>query len=94
MSDFVPITVHLEDLNLTVIARLAHGSTHLAFYEPGIKSDTNPLDTRAWELQERLLAPLTLLTCTEKPVWECQTAATCECRSLEIGGEITRYLDV
>lgn len=30
----------------------------------------------------------------EKPVWECQTAATCECRSLQIGGEITRYLDV
>lgn len=73
---------------------LSTDSTHLAFYKPGIASDTNPLDTRAWALQERLLAPLTLLIYAKKPVWECQTAATCECRSLQIGGEITRYLDV
>ena len=81
-------------MNFTVIARLAHDSTHLAFYRRGIASDKTPLDTRAWALQKRLLAPLTLLIYGGKPVWECQTAATCERRSLQIGGEITRYLDV
>ncbi|KAF2490228.1 HET-domain-containing protein [Lophium mytilinum] len=43
----------------------------------------NPLMTRAWAYQERLLSPRVLHFCKQELVWECQEITLCECRSFD-----------
>ncbi|KAF5599869.1 flavin-containing protein [Fusarium pseudoanthophilum] len=42
--------------------------------------DTNPLDTRAWTLQEHVLSRRILRFTAHELVWHCRTAHRCECR--------------
>ncbi|KAF2658117.1 HET-domain-containing protein [Lophiostoma macrostomum CBS 122681] len=45
----------------------------------------NPLLTRAWVYQERLLAPRMLHFCERELVWECQELVSCECTGYKPG---------
>lgn len=49
----------------------------------------SPLLTRAWVLQERLLSPRTVHFHREEMVWECASAANCECTELSIHNDNT-----
>ncbi|KAF5556828.1 flavin-containing protein, partial [Fusarium phyllophilum] len=42
--------------------------------------DTNPLETRAWTLQEHVLSRRILRFTAHELVWHCRTAHLCECR--------------
>jgi hypothetical protein len=42
-----------------------------------------PLFTRAWVLQELLLARRTLYVCASELIWECKTLSDCECGTIE-----------
>ncbi|EWG35949.1 hypothetical protein FVEG_00129 [Fusarium verticillioides 7600] len=42
--------------------------------------DTNPLETRAWTLQEHVLSRRILRFAAHELVWHCRTAHLCECR--------------
>lgn len=42
----------------------------------------NPLLSRAWAFQERLLSPRVLHFCKEELVWECAEGTVCECGSM------------
>ncbi|KAK8032133.1 HET-domain-containing protein [Apiospora arundinis] len=56
--------------------------THWTFPLSDISKEENPLLTRGWVLQERLLSPRVLHFCREELVWECGTITVCECGSM------------
>ncbi|KAK0124064.1 hypothetical protein ONS95_009050 [Cadophora gregata] len=78
----IPITTQRGDTVSTVMTRVALTSAHENFF--GLPEMDAPLQKRAWALQERLLAPRTLLIYPEELVWECRTTASCECRGLHM----------
>ncbi|KAH5741123.1 hypothetical protein HBI18_042470 [Parastagonospora nodorum] len=48
--------------------------------KPGWSTETDPLDTRAWALQERLLATRLIAFTGAELQWVCKTLKACECR--------------
>lgn len=66
-----------------VFVRPSHYTDHMLVQ--GVRTDWGneqaPLLSRAWVLQELLLARRTLHICSSELVWECRTAYDCECGS-------------
>ncbi|KAH7319037.1 heterokaryon incompatibility protein-domain-containing protein [Rhexocercosporidium sp. MPI-PUGE-AT-0058] len=78
-TDSVPIRIRRGEKCFNVMSRLQHNDAHDQFLSISIDDKMPPLTTRAWALQERLLAPRTLLIYAEELVWECRTTVLCEC---------------
>ncbi|KAK8066653.1 HET-domain-containing protein [Apiospora hydei] len=61
-----------------------HRLSHWTFPMSTKSMRENPLLTRGWAFQERLLSPRVLHFCNEELVWECRSITTCECGSMPV----------
>lgn len=63
---------------------------HATSFDLPAVMDHDPLLTRAWCLQERMLSVRTLSFTLEEIVWECRTVRRCECAEADRGGVQTQ----
>ncbi|RDW69683.1 hypothetical protein BP6252_08703 [Coleophoma cylindrospora] len=73
------------DTSSTVSIRVSHRSDHRFLCDGVINGrwDQAPLLTRAWALQERLLARRSIHFCLSELIWECRDSYSCECMEME-----------
>jgi hypothetical protein len=76
----------------TTMTRLLPRNAHSLFM--GSEPNDTPLGSRAWALQERLMASRTLYFHYEELVWECHACLACECQALQRYKDILQYLDI
>jgi len=81
-TDSMPISTRRGNTISVLMSRIAQRRAHTNFFSFD-KWNCSPLESRAWALQERLLAPRTLLIYPQELVWECKTTADCACRGLQ-----------
>jgi hypothetical protein len=77
--------VHRDPLlQMAVQSQFAGTPSGAAHVDPAMRENVgalNPLNTRAWTFQERMLSRRVLHYCETEMVWECDTATRCECES-------------
>lgn len=73
------------DSSHTVSIRASHQSDHEFLFDgrTNLRLEQAPLLTRAWVLQERLLARRSINFCGSELVWECRSSCTCECMGMD-----------
>jgi hypothetical protein len=73
------------DTSHTVSIRASHQSDHEFLFDgrTNLRLQQAPLLTRAWVLQERLLARRSINFCGSELVWECRSSNTCECKGMD-----------
>jgi hypothetical protein len=69
----------LADKTSGIYARFYYGYQFKALAKNNSTSGLSPLLTRAWTLQERVLAARTIDYMCDEIVWECRTRRRCEC---------------
>jgi hypothetical protein len=82
------LKVEIDGQSSAVFVRLPLANVHvqftsLDFPDPATILRDAPLLSRAWAVQERLLAPRTVHFHSSELVWECKESLRCECTALD-----------
>ena len=73
-SGFLDTEAKAENLMLRILSRDDHDGSNAVFFETIelYSPSTEPVNTRAWTLEERLLSPRLLMFTRQGLIWQCQ----------------------
>ncbi|KAK3688663.1 heterokaryon incompatibility protein-domain-containing protein [Podospora appendiculata] len=73
------------------VRRSPKGGHHLRWHEVYPRAPIDPIDTRAWTIQERALSTRSIMLTGVEVQWECRESKSCEC-GLEAEETVREYI--